>query len=333
MVDLPIVRLYPSSDQATRALDSLRRWGLERDRIVVIPPATGENAAPPSATAPSRAEAPRGGDDSLAEALRRAWIPTRQAGRYAEAIRRGATLVSVRAPFGTGGIVEDRLDAALEIEPETTTAAGSAGDTGSAPFARSTPYPASVSYGRPSPYGSSTPYDGPLPFPSSGEPSLPSDVADPLSRALGLPTLSRRGRTTSEVLGLPTLANPDHFTFGSPRLSRDPAPFSRLFGLPVLSRRGRTLGEALGLPEIIRSDRYAFGTPRLFDSPAPLSSLLHLPVLLRSRHAPDIDRSPGTGSGRSGPYRDGPRHPSGRSPASGTPVTTRPRSEDAARVD
>ena len=58
MIDLPVVRLYESPDQAQRALDALRRWGFEPERIAVIAgattPAAGAPATTTTTTAPTR---------------------------------------------------------------------------------------------------------------------------------------------------------------------------------------------------------------------------------------------------------------------------------------
>ncbi len=60
---------------------------------------------------------------------------------------------------------------------------------------------------------------------------------------LGLPVLTRRGRTTGEALHLPEVTARGGFTFGEPSLFDSPAPFSALFGLPVLAR-DRVAGSA-----------------------------------------------------------------------------------------
>ncbi len=50
MTDLPVVRVYDSPGQAQRALDALRRWGFEAERIVVLTGSTPSSAtkAPPT---------------------------------------------------------------------------------------------------------------------------------------------------------------------------------------------------------------------------------------------------------------------------------------------
>jgi hypothetical protein len=208
MIDLPIVRLYATAEQARIALASLQRWGFEPELITVVGPPAIRPAGmlPPTGRMPGSER----DDDALAGALRGAGIPASHVAHYAGAVRNGATLVSVQAPFGTGGIAEELLDSGDPVVPEHS------------------------------------PFHTPL---------LPSNLAAPLSSALGLPTVtahgrttseaiglptvSREGRATSEAVGIPTLASPDHFTFGTPRVSHNPAPFSSLFGLPVLTRSRR----------------------------------------------------------------------------------------------
>lgn len=256
MIDLPVVRLYDSSQQAQRALDALRRWGFEPGRIVVLTASTATAAASPSATStPSARAATDASDESLVAALRAASIPRAQVAQYAKALRRGHTLISVHAPFGTGGLVEDMLGPGEPVVVERSRHSA----------------------------GHLLPSDDPAPLSETlGLPTL-TRRGRTTSEALGLPTVVRSGRTTSEALGLPTVTNTDHYTLGAPRLSDQAAPFSRLFGLPVLTRRGRTTGEAAHLPEVSARGGFTFGTPRLFDSPAPFSSLFGLPVLLRDR--------------------------------------------------
>ena len=262
MIDLPVVRLYESPDQAQRALDALRRWGFEPERIAVIAgattPAAGAPATTTTTTAPTR-------DESIFTALRSASIPHAQAAQYADALRRGYTLVSVRAPFGTGGLVEDMLGSGATLDASHA-------------LHRDTLLPSDV------------------PAPLSDTLGLPtlSERGRTTSEALGLPTIIRSGRTASEALGLPTLTHPDHYTLGAPRLSDQAAPLSRMLGLPVLTRRGRTTGEALHLPEVTARGGFTFGEPSLFDSPAPFSALFGLPVLARDRVAGSAPRQPVT---------------------------------------
>lgn len=233
MIDRPIVRQYATSGQAQRAVEALRRWGFESERITVVSTAS---LRPPVPGAGDSAER----DAVVQRAIEAGAVPRADARRHAEAVQGGRTLVSVEAPFGTGGIAEELLD---QCEPVAAD------------------------------------------FEATPVPLLPSDLAAPLSEMLGMPAITRRGRTASEALGIPTLTQRDHFTFGNPRVGDNAAPFSRLFGLPVTTRRGRTLGEALNLPEITRSGVFVFGSPSLApDSPAPFSSMLGLPVLVRDHH-------------------------------------------------
>jgi hypothetical protein len=238
-IDLPIVRVYENAEAADRAVRSLRRWGFEEERISRL-------ALDRPAVTDDGFDEPR-----WSRELQRAGIPRSQWPSCLQAVRRGQVLLSLRAPFGTGGTAEDMLDEAgpvrHAIEPYRRPLLPS---QWAAPFSSILGLPVLVRSGRTT------------------------------SEGLGLPTVTRPGRTTSEAIGLPTLVRRRRFILGEPRMLDTAAPFSRSFGLPVLTRRGRTLGEALGLPELMRS-RPFLGEPGLFDSPAPFSAMLGLPVLLR----------------------------------------------------
>jgi hypothetical protein len=192
MIDLPIVRFYQTPEQAGRALESLHRWGFEPERVVVLSPSIASAGAD---------------DTTLSDALRAARIPASQAAPCAAALRRGYTLVSVMAPFGTGGIAEDLLRAG---EPAAFDVA------------------ASDSQGLPS--------DLAAPVSRTLGPPTVTDRGRTTSESLGLPTATHRGRTTSEPLGIPAVTRSDRFTFGAPRVGGMAEPLSRLLGLPVLIR-------------------------------------------------------------------------------------------------
>lgn len=88
-----------------------------------------------------------------------------------------------------------------------------------------------------------------------------------LSKALGLPILSRNPAPLSSLFGMKLLTAETHKTssFGMPLLSSNPAPLSSLFGMKLLTRN--------------KHKTSSFGFPLLSDNPAPLSSLFSLRLL------------------------------------------------------
>jgi hypothetical protein len=131
-------------------------------------------------------------------------VPKADARIYAQGIARGHALVSLVAPFGAGRMYEELLD---DLDPV---------DSG-----------VSVSHEGPV-WDDAAPFSSAFGFPVISKPSP--------YLFMGLPALFRSGRTTSESLGLPELADHDFTVFGSPRLSRNPGPFSALFHLPLLKK-------------------------------------------------------------------------------------------------
>jgi hypothetical protein len=143
-----------------------------------------------------------GSEEAAVAAIAAGLVLKADAKVYAKGILRGNSLVSVSAPFGTGRTYEALLD---EFHPVDS--------------------------------GLSEPDDGPVwddaaPFSSAF--GLPVLSAPSRYSFLGLPALSRSACTTSSALGLPELSSPDFALFGTPQLSRNPAPFSGIFNLPVI---------------------------------------------------------------------------------------------------
>jgi hypothetical protein len=168
----PITRIYHSYAQAIEAARDLQQAGFKAGEISLVTPAAGQdNAGQPSA---------RSVDDIAAE-IAAGKVLKADARHYAEHVKRGQSLVTVRAPFGTGGKAIFILDAlnpvATDIERRRHSRAN-------------------------------------------------WDEAAPLSSALRIPVLSRRGTPFSTAWGLKLLSN-------------RAAPFSSLFGLPTLSKDRR----------------------------------------------------------------------------------------------
>ncbi len=198
MINYPIVRLYATDAAAKAALANLKRWGFEDELINVV------NA---SSTPPANAPASAASDDPVLSSIMAGYVLRAHAKVYANEVRAGRTLISLRAPFGVGGIAEDLLDEAGPV-----------------------PSPVHTGVGLPS-------WDDGAPFSSAlGLPTVIRAPA-PFSAFWVLPTLTRRARTLCSALGLPELTSSSSYTFGAPSLSRNAAPFSSMFGLPTLLGR------------------------------------------------------------------------------------------------
>jgi hypothetical protein len=197
MINYPIVRLYATSQAARAAVANLKRWGFEDELI---------NVVDASSTPPANAPASAASDDPVLSAILSGYVLKAHAVAYAREVRAGRTLVSLRAPFGVGGVAEELLD-----------------EAGPAPS------PVKTSEALPT-------WDDAAPFSSAF--GLPTTVraAAPFSTFWVLPTLTRRSRTLCSALGIPELSG-SSFIFGSPSLSRSPAPFSSMLKLPLLSGR------------------------------------------------------------------------------------------------
>jgi hypothetical protein len=159
--------------------------------------------------------------------------PTSAAKYASEAARVGGTLVVVEAAFGSAGPATAKLDFSGGVE------------LGEDRYVQS--------LGRPT-------FSDAL-----GLPTLSSDPA-PLSRMLGMPTLTPGGGSSTKLLD-------------------NPAPFSSMLGLPVLSGGGSAPSTSLGLPTLTRSQgapSTSLGLPTLTKSQSAPSTSLGLPTLSKS---------------------------------------------------
>ncbi len=120
---------------------------------------------------------------------------------YAQGIAHGRSLVSLVAPFGAGRMYEELLDALHPVDSGVAEERDALVWEDAAPFSSAFGFPV---LSRPNPY-----------------------------MFMGLSAILRSGRTTSAALGIGELASHDLAVFGTPRLSRNPAPFSGLFRLPL----------------------------------------------------------------------------------------------------
>lgn len=175
--------------------------------------------------------------DSLQGAVEAGFLLPDQVSRYAEGMQQGRSLVAVQAPFGSGQLATNILESCGPVDrPEP-------------PAEPDVPW-----------IDDAMPFSAALRFRA-----IWPNQADPFSRLLGTPTLSR-GRTFEDKY--PELASPE-WTFSSKigfeLLSRQPSPASVLFNL-------KTLSDQTGGPSWTRS----FGLPLLSDEPTPLSKKFNL---------------------------------------------------------
>lgn len=193
----PIVRMYSTAELAAEAVARLKDWGFADDVINLITPTSGH-----------RSEAtPGAGNDPVLAALLAAYVLKSDAKVYAEGVRRGRSLVVIRAPFGCGGIATDIMDGVGTV------------DSG---------VPVEVDRGRL--------WDESVPLSSALWLPVLVDGGPVFSAFWSLPTTTRRGGTVGGALQIPEVkdAGPMATSFGLPTLSRKATPFSSTFGLPLL---------------------------------------------------------------------------------------------------
>lgn len=191
----PIVRLYPTAQQAAAAIRELQQWSFNDDAIDLIGP--GE---PPVAGA---------ADDPILHAIMAAYVVKADAKVYAEGVRQGGHLVIIRAPFGTCGIAERILDGHAPSPSGVVAAKDPAAE-----------------------WDDAAPLSSALKLPTllDGNSGLSSFLSMPtvVRRArttcswLGIPELSGPSSFLSSAIGLGLL-------------SRKAAPLSSLFHIPLLS--------------------------------------------------------------------------------------------------
>ncbi len=234
---IAVTRVYESQQTADSALKELKRQRFSTSDIhVVRPPAAGA-------------------EGEVVTAIVECGISKYRAEKYAEAVKKGGTLVIVHPPFGNAAIAEEVLDHFSPI------------DTGIPPRDFDDAFDFQ---------------DDATPFSRALGWRVLSHNPAPLSSALGWATL-----TNTKSATYPS-------TFGLATLSHNPTPFSSMFGLRVLSRKAAPLSQALGIPTLISkaapfseklglklftSKKHVTGDIKLSSNPAPLSHALNLPVL------------------------------------------------------
>ena len=258
-----VTRLYDSEEKARQAEAALQPHVAPGQATVVAP-----------------------GDDDAEAKLAATGMSAASAKVYAEAAKRGRSVVSVAPHFGKAANVEQVLDDAGPVDthvsdvPDTVTSrwlrsGAPTGDTPKgAPRAPAVDDPAAPVSSR---FGWPVLSDDPTPASKRFGWRVLLDDPAPLSRLLGWRTLSAKQEASASLsndpaplsrrLGWQLLLNdptPASDRFGWRTLKDDPAPASSKFGWRVLSDS--------------QSPRTS-----LLDDPAPLSRLLGLPVLLQDR--------------------------------------------------
>ena len=223
-----ISRIYDNAEKAEAAVKELKRVGFADHAVSVVAPMHSAEAALPAIT----------GSGVIAS----------HATVYADALARGETLVSVRAPFGFAATATT----ILEKHRPTETGLGEQG------------------YEQPPP-------DPAAPLSSALGWSVLSDNPTPLSSALGLSTLSKNQR--KQVRDDELIDNPAPLSraFGLKLLSDRAAPLSSKFGWKLLSDNPAPLSSKLGMSPLSKDQNAPdsrFGMKLLSDNPAPLSSAL-----------------------------------------------------------
>ena len=196
-----IHRMYSSLERANLAADALRASRFERfDEVHVV----GHKSEGDAASA-----------DAIVAALMKAYVLKGHARVLAEGIRRGGTLVTVHAHFGTA----DAALAILERHGPIDSGLSEAAD-------------------RPPAWDEAAPCSSLLHMPV-----LLADSAT-FSRFWNVPPLLKSGATTSSALGLPEAtvsSRPFTGSFGLALISHKATILSSMLGLPVLlnASRGR----------------------------------------------------------------------------------------------
>jgi hypothetical protein len=192
-----ISRMFNSFERATEAANAVRNFRFLRfpDTFVVGPHGPSASGSEPLST------------DAIEALLLKAYVLKSNAKVFAERIRRGGTLVTVHAPFGTAVDATNILDEYGPID------SGVANSTDRLPR-----------------------WDDAAPLSSM----LHMSTHAPFSSAF--PLLLKSGATTSSALGLGEIsrsAAPLSASLGLPLLSSNPAPLSSMLGLPLIRKSGK----------------------------------------------------------------------------------------------
>ncbi|HKM61826.1 MAG TPA: hypothetical protein VJY39_04985 [Acidisphaera sp.] len=234
-----VIRLFDSREKATAAVEELKR-SLSAKYIRVVP-ADGE--LPPATTAAAEGS------------LIKAEVPSTSAKTYADALRKGGTVVAVSPPFGFGATATKVLNKHGGVDLGAPAERYSAAPAGSAA-------PLSSALGWPVLLDDPTPLSNKFGWSVLSHKQTPditlSDEPAPLSNRFGWKVLSDKQTPSIELMD-------------------EPAPLSKRFGWPVLSDKQTPSIELMDNPAPLSS---ALGWKLLSNNPAPLSSMFGWKVLL-----------------------------------------------------
>lgn len=188
----PITRIYDTARQAMDAVSALKQRGFAEDAINLVSATDGQASSL----------------EEITKAIMAGWVLKDEAKVYAEGVQRGQSLVSVRAPFGSGvraGWIMDRFGPAASPIKE---------------------------YREPLPQ-----WDDAAPLSSALNMPVLVNSSAPLSNTFGMATLSRNAAPLSSLFCMGTKSrNPTPLSslLGLPLLANDPAPLSSILGLRLL---------------------------------------------------------------------------------------------------
>jgi hypothetical protein len=224
-----ITRLFDSPTQAQAAYDELKAQRFENVELLLPP---GHRARPPL--------------EELVQPLERAGIDRASAEHYAEGLKRGSAIVSVRAPFGSAMRASDILDRhGPGAAPEIGAMSSRRGDVGQID---ATIPDRTAARGAAAAAGS-----------RASEPTASAGRVSDAPRSTGPKTLS-------QMLGIPELIDSNTFFSGFPLLIRSTRPPNTKPPVPDSSLPAKQKPSA-----------------SLVDDPAPVSNLLGLPVLSKNQ--------------------------------------------------
>jgi hypothetical protein len=245
MADI-ITRVYGSHENAQAAVDELKAYRFDDTGITVVSYLGGFKTGSNAAVAEF---------NEIVNAVAAGWIPKAEAAIYALSITRGATLVTVRAPFGTAGRATTILDSYDPIETGVP----------------------------PKEYKPLRQWDEATPASSFLSMRVLIDDTATLSAVLGIPILLERGRTVFSALRIPELLNASNI-LGIPALIKGTPSFTALLGLPVLTDAKARLSSVLHIKLLLSHDASLSGfcdMGWLRPLATPLSSALHIPTLTK----------------------------------------------------
>lgn len=190
----PITRLYDTAAQASDAVNALKKFGFNESLINVVPAASPQQSL-----------------DAVVASITAGFVLKADARIYAESVRQGKTLVSIRAPFANG-VMATRILEKFRPVPSPI-------------VRREEPGPG---------------WDEAAPLSSALQLPVLAGGGEPFSETFGMATLARDPAPFSSLLGLKTLsrgAAPFSSLLGLPLLSKGASPFSSMLGLPLLTGR------------------------------------------------------------------------------------------------